>query len=83
MNIKAFGDKVLLQEILPESVTDSGIILSSTVDTTKALVLSVGSKVEEVKEGDVVFVDWKKATLISGEKDKVFAKIEDILAVVE
>lgn len=83
MNIQAFGDKVLLEEISGEQTTESGIIFTTTIETTKARVLSVGSKVSEVVVGDVVFVDWKKCTLITGEKQKVFAKIEDILAVVE
>lgn len=81
--IKAFGDKILIQEVKPVTKTDSGIILSRSTDTSKAKVLSVGSKVVDVKEGDIVFVDWSKSQPISGDDSKVFIREQFVIAVVD
>jgi len=56
MKIKPIGSKLLIKPILVEKVLASGIIIPDTVTEkpVQAKVISCGSRVHEVKEGDMI-----------------------------
>lgn len=81
------NDRVLVAENKKEQTTNSGIIIEGARgvgDTAKGTVLAVGPDVKEVKVGDVVLLDWAKASPVKvGEVQRAMIKEEFILAVVE
>jgi chaperonin GroES len=87
MNIVPMNDRVLVAENKKEAKTESGIILEGARgvgDTTQATVLAVGPKVTEVKVGDVVLIEWSKASPVKvGDAQRAMIKEEHIIAVVE
>jgi chaperonin GroES len=63
--IVPMNDRVLVAENKRENKTESGIILEgarSLAETAKATVLAIGKDVKDVKVGDVVLLDWSKAS---------------------
>lgn len=87
MEIRPMNDRVLVAENKRENKTDSGIILEGTRgtgDTAKATVLAIGPDVTEVKIGDVVILDWAKASPVKvGDVQRAMIKEEFIIAVCE
>jgi chaperonin GroES len=87
MNIVPMNDRVLVAENKKEAKTESGIILEGARgvgDTAQATVLAVGPKVTEVKVGDVILLDWAKASPVKvGDAQRAMIKEEFIIAVVE
>jgi chaperonin GroES len=87
MEIRPMNDRVLVAENKRESKTDSGIILEGARgvgDTAKATVLAVGPEVKDVKAGDVVLLDWAKASPVKvGDVQRAMIKEEFIIAVYE
>lgn len=87
MELVPLKDRVLVAENKRENKTESGIILEGTrgtAETAKATVLAIGPDVTEVKVGDVVLLDWAKATPVKvGDVQRAMVKEESILAVVE
>lgn len=87
MNIVPMNDRVLVAENKKEAKTESGIILEGAKgvgDTAQGTVLAVGPKVTEVKVGDVVLLDWAKASPVKvGDAQRAMIKEEFIIAVVE
>jgi chaperonin GroES len=87
MEIRPMNDRVLVAENKRESKTDSGIILEGARgvgDTAKATVLAVGPEVKDVKVGDVVLLDWAKASPVKvGDVQRAMIKEEFIIAVCE
>lgn len=87
MNIVPMNDRVLVAENKKEAKTESGIILEGARgvgDTAQGTVLAVGPKVTEVKVGDVVLLDWAKASPVKvGDAQRAMIKEEFIIAVVE
>lgn len=79
----AFKNKVFVKKISQETQTESGIMIKGRLETfDKGQVLSVGNAVEsDIKVGDVVLVNWSKATPI---RDTLFCLLEeDIIGVFE
>ena len=73
MNITPLKDKVLVSRIAAEKQTEFGIILKSSEGPDKALVESIGPKVDEVAVGDEVLINWNGAVKVSGkELDKEY-----------
>lgn len=73
MDIRPLKDKVLISRIAGEKQTEFGIILKSSEGPDKALVESIGPKVDEVSVGDEVLVNWNGAVKVSGkELDKEY-----------
>jgi co-chaperonin GroES (HSP10) len=72
---------VIVERIAASKETTSGIILKSTEEPDKALVLNVGPDVLEVSEGDLVLLNWNKATAINDvyiiPEDDIVLKFED------
>jgi chaperonin GroES len=87
MNIVPINDRVLIAENKKETKTESGIILEGARgvgDTAQGTVLAVGPKVTEVKVGDVILLDWAKASPVKvGDAQRAMIKEEFIIAVVE
>ncbi len=87
MEIRPMNDRVLVAENKRENKTDSGIILEGTRgtgDTSKATVLAIGPDVKEVKVGDVVILEWTKASPVKvGDAQRAMIKEEFIIAVCE
>ena len=87
MNIVPMNDRVLVAENKKEATTESGIIIEGARgvgDTAQGTVLAVGPKVTEVKVGDVVLLDWAKASPVKvGDAQRAMIKEEFIIAVVE
>ena len=87
MDIKPMNDRVLVAENKKDNKTESGIILEGTrgtAETAQATVLAVGPNVTEVKVGDVIIIDWSKASPVKvGDAQRAMIKEEFIFAVVE
>jgi co-chaperonin GroES (HSP10) len=87
MNVTPLQDRVLVAENKKEDTTESGIIIEGARgvgNTAKATVLAIGPTVKDVKVGDVVLLDWGKASPVKvGDVQRAMIKEEFILAVVE
>ena len=84
MNIKPLKDKILVSRIAGEKQTEFGIILKSSEGPDKALVESVGPKVDEVSVGDEVLINWNGAVKVSGkelEKEFYVVSIEHVILI--
>jgi chaperonin GroES len=94
-NIKPTAGHLLIEPIEAESKTEAGIYLPDTASekTTKGEVVAVGADMENeqgkkisspVKKGDIViYKKWGGSEVKIGAKEFLFAKFEDILAIVE
>ena len=60
-------DNIIVERVIRESATASGIILKSSDEPDRAKVISIGHKVNEVNIGDTVLINWNKATKIEKE----------------
>ena len=68
MNVQPLRSKVIVAENYIESKSESGIILDgidSLRQTPHATVLAIGPEVTDVAVGDVVMLEWNKATIIT------------------
>jgi chaperonin GroES len=87
MNIVPMNDRVLVAENKKENKTESGIILEGARgvgDTAKATVLAIGPEVKDVKVGDVILIDWSKASPVKlGDVQRAMIKEEFIIGVFE
>jgi chaperonin GroES len=87
MEIRPMNDRVLVAENKKEKTTESGIILEGARgvgDTAKATVLAIGPEVKDVKVGDVVLLDWAKASPVKvGDVQRAMIKEEFVIAVFE
>ena len=84
MNIKPLKDKILVSRIAGEKQTEFGIILKSSEGPDRALVESIGSKVDEVSVGDEVLINWNGAVKVSGKelgKEFYVVAIEHVILV--
>ena len=77
--IQMINNKVLIAPDIAEEITESGIILSKAEAEipTKGIVISVGNKVEELKEGDYVIYQSRHATRITHE-DKEYLMFPEL-----
>lgn len=87
MNVNPLKEYVLVAENKRETTTSSGIVLESIDgigDTKTGVVMAVGPKVDSVKVGDNVIVQWNKAQVVTIDGyQRVMIKQEDIVAVLE
>ena len=84
MNIKPLKDKIVVSRIAAEKQTEFGIILKSSEGPDRALVESIGPKVDEVAIGDEVLINWNGAVKVSGkeiEKELYVIAIEHVILV--
>lgn len=87
MNVIPMNDRVLVAENKKENVTASGIVLEGARgvgDTAQATVLAIGKDVKDIEVGNVVLLDWSKASPVKiGDVQRAMIKEEFIIAVVE
>ncbi len=96
MQIKPLSDRVVLEQISPEEITASGIILPGTVEKEKpeqgkvvavgtGRLLKDGTRAKmEVKVGDkVLFSRYSPTEVKVSKKEYLVVKEEDILAILE
>jgi len=87
MEVRPLRKKVLVAENKSEVKSESGIILdgaTSVLESKRATVLAIGPEVTEVKVGDVVLVEWAKATPVKvGDVQRAMIEQEHIVAVFE
>jgi co-chaperonin GroES (HSP10) len=85
MEVRPLRKKVLVAENKSEVKSESGIILdgaTSVRESKRATVLAIGPEVTEVKVGDVVLVEWAKATPVKvGDVQRAMIEQEHIVAV--
>jgi chaperonin GroES len=84
--LKPLNDKIVFEEVEIEQTTASGIIVQGNPngEIKRGRVLSVGNKVNDVKEGDLLLVDWQYASKSKFEDKTIFViKEENVIAVVE
>lgn len=85
MNIKPLHKKILVAENASENKTESGIILdgaNSVRESKRATVLAVGPEVTLVNIGDVVLLEWNKASVVKiGDAQRAMIDEEHIVAV--
>ncbi len=66
--IKPLGNKVVVERLSKkDNTTESGIILKSTEEPDRAIIMAVGPEVDEVSVGEVVLINWNKATKFENE----------------
>ena len=84
MILKPLKDKIVVSRIAGEKQTEFGIILKSSEGPDKALVESIGPKVDEVSVGDKVLINWNGAVPVSGkelEKELYVVSIEHVILI--
>jgi co-chaperonin GroES (HSP10) len=83
MKIRALGRNVVVRSLEQKKQTESGIILSRTDEAQRGQVINVGTEVkdDEVKEGDIVLVNWKAAHKIGDDLYKL--SVDEIIGVFE
>lgn len=85
MIIKPLHKKVLVAENASENKTESGIILdgaNSVRESKRATVLAIGPEVTLVNVGDVVLLEWNKASVVKiGDAQRAMIDEENIVAV--
>ena len=60
-------NNVIIKRIPGSTVTDTGIILKTTLEQDRGEVVSIGPGVSEVSIGDIVFLNWNATTKIDDE----------------
>ena len=80
MNLTTLNDYVIIDRLESNKQTASGIILKSTNEAEKGLVIGIGPMVTNVPTDSVVIVNWAKATKLQGER--YYVKAEDVIAIV-
>ena len=60
-------NNIIVNRIAAKKQTSSGIILKSSEEADRAEVIAISNKVEEVNIGDIVLLNWNKATKIENE----------------
>ena len=84
MILKPLKDKILVSRIAGEKQTEFGIILKTSEGPDKALVESIGPKIDEVSVGDEVLINWNGAVKVSGkelEKEFYVVSIEHVILI--
>ena len=84
MILKPLKDKIVVSRIAGEKQTEFGIILKSSEGPDRALVESIGPKVDEVAIGDEVLIKWNGAVKVSGkeiENELYVVSIEHVILV--
>jgi chaperonin GroES len=87
MNVLPLKDKVLVAENRKENTTASGIVIEGAGglgESKTGTVLAIGPDVKDVKVGDVIYLEWNKAQVVTIDgAQRVMIKEENIVAVVD
>ena len=82
--IKVLGNRVLIEELVEDVKSESGIILGTTEKSPQrvGMVISVGDSVEEIGLGvKVMFNDYKSFSIELGGKTYLILDIESVIGV--
>jgi len=79
MNIKPLKANVLIERHEKADTTSTGIYIARNEEADKATVVAIGPDVDEVEVGNVLLVDWTKATKVQGQQYMI--PVENIVAV--
>ena len=84
---KPLGDKIIVKDTERAEETESGIYLGKNLPDPKAktgTVIAIGPDVEDVKVGDIVYLNWHKIkTVKDGDTYLGVLSEEEVLAVLE
>jgi chaperonin GroES len=87
MNVLPLKDKVLVAENRKENTTASGIVIEGVGglgESKTGTVLAIGPDVKDVKVGNVIYLEWNKAQVVTIDgAQRVMIKEENIVAVAE
>jgi co-chaperonin GroES (HSP10) len=84
ISITPLRDNVLVTQNEANMTTASGIVLQGATETVTATVIAHGPDVEEVKVGDVIYVDWAKCKPVKvNSETHAIVSVKHIVAVVE
>ena len=78
MNLRPLGKKVIVDKILGEKTSAGGIVLTRSEEPDRAKILAIGSEVDEVAVGDIVLLNWNKA---SKAQEFYVIPVEDIVLI--
>lgn len=82
MILKALSDNVIVSRLEKNLTSAGGIILRTSDEADKAVVISIGPLVEDFLDcGATVIVNWNKASKVGENTYRL--KFEDVIAVVE
>jgi len=83
--LKTIKKRCIVERIHAEKVSAGGIVLQNDQDPNpQARIVRIGSEVTEVKEGDIVCVDWRYVIQITSGDNKLYVMDEsNILAIEE
>lgn len=83
MSVRPLKDNVIIERQEKEQVSSGGIVLpgGDRDVADKAVVLAIGPEVSDINEGDVVLVNWNKASKIDEKIYKV--SFEDVIGIFE
>jgi co-chaperonin GroES (HSP10) len=79
MTYVPLNKNVIIERKAPEKVSTGGIILQSSIEPDRAIVVATGD--ESVKIGEELLINWNKAYKI--EKEMYRIHIDDVIAVFE
>ncbi len=74
-------NNVLVKKIPSSKETESGIILRSSDEPDRGMVEQIGPDISEVSIGDIVILNWNKAT--HTESDLYIVSVEEIIMIIE
>ena len=83
MSVRPLKDNVIIERQEKEQVSAGGIVLpgGDREVADKAVVVAIGPEVSDINEGDVVLVNWNKASKIDEKIYKV--SFEDVIGIFE
>jgi co-chaperonin GroES (HSP10) len=83
MSVRPLKDNVIIERQEKEQVTSGGIVLpgGDREVADKATVIAIGPEVSDINEGDVVLVNWNKASKIDEKIYKI--SFEDVIGIFE
>jgi co-chaperonin GroES (HSP10) len=81
MNLTPLRNNVIVEKLEKELTTSSGIILKSNDEADKAKVIAVGSEVTDVVVGNIILINWNKATKLMDNLYQV--NIDEVVAIFE
>jgi co-chaperonin GroES (HSP10) len=78
--IRPLATKIAVERIAAEKKSAGGILLQSTEEPDRGLVVALGPKVTEVEVGDQVLLNWNGA-MKSGEEGVFVVDIEHVILI--
>jgi co-chaperonin GroES (HSP10) len=79
MTFVPLNRNVIVERKAPEKVSSGGIILQSSLEPDRAIVIATGD--DSVKIGEELLINWNKAYKIENETYRIH--IDDVIAVFE